>query len=179
MNPTLPPFVQELFDRGIDPLDDPRTAEWLLANPTALDPFATLRAELSRLPQQRPAHRRRPLPWLMAAAAGLALWAVVTYSRSVPAAGETARTTPARTAPTPQPDFATTGDVVFCRVVTTERAGLATRQHIEQFARSAGDDGGPALGERARIELSTTAALAGPSATWTITRIADERALLP
>jgi hypothetical protein len=44
MNRTLPPFLQELFDRGQDPLADAAARAWLEQHPEQLPAFASLRA---------------------------------------------------------------------------------------------------------------------------------------
>ncbi len=136
----MPPFLQTLFDRGIDPLDDPAARAWLDAHPDALESFALLRADLARLRAEVPpapdAVRRGSFigrPWLVAAVAAgaLLLWALP--GPSAPAKSSL-----------PRPDLAPPGYVVHSSVVTSIQddartfrdvveAGFATRQRRVSF----------------------------------------------
>lgn len=125
MNPTLPPFVQELLDRGVDPLDDPRTQEWLLAHPETLPSFAALRRTLAELPARaRPALPWRPVAWLSAAAAA------AMASFGLLAAGDGAADRPL-----PRPDFAASSSVVHSRAAVTEVEGTSSRHSAFVLAR--------------------------------------------
>lgn len=115
MNPAMPPFLQEPFDRGVDPLDDDATRAWLQQHPEQLQAFAALRATLREVadlpPQLRWPRWRRPL-WLLAGAAALL---VTTWFVLPP---------PAATV-LPQPLFAPRSCVVS--ITTTERIADDTR----------------------------------------------------
>lgn len=144
MNPTLPPFVQDLLDRGVDPIDDSRTQEWLREHPDALPAFAALRRALIELPvtlQAVPpqAVRRAPMPlrpivWLSASAAA----AIVTLA--VLATGQSDSSTPL-----PRPDFPATGGVVHCRAAATEIRGTSARSRVLVF-------GAPGIGTRRSMQ---------------------------
>lgn len=89
MNRALPAFLQELFDRGVDPLDDPRARAWLEQHPEQLPAFASLRAlvrEVRAVPPAMTWPRRRWPLWLMTGAAGvlaaIAVWWL--YASAVP-----------------------------------------------------------------------------------------------
>jgi len=168
VNPTLPPFVQELFDAGntgqsIDPIDDPATQSWLLEHPEALASFAALRQALHDMPAtRRPARPWRPIGWSVAAAAALAL---VLFSIET----ETAR-------PLPRPDFATTGGVVHCRATATEITGTSSRQSVFVIASTSS-------GRRARLGHRAQRYMSHPTPSWDTARTVKaetvEKALIP
>lgn len=71
----LPEFVQDQFDRGLDPLDDAEVRAWLEQHPEHLLAFASLRATLCT-PADLPLARSRPrwrLPLALAAGAAVLL----------------------------------------------------------------------------------------------------------
>ncbi|MBL8732261.1 MAG: hypothetical protein JNN13_07815 [Planctomycetes bacterium] len=115
MNPVLPPFLQESFDRGVDPLDDEATRVWLQQHPEHLQAFAALRATLREVadlpPQMRWPRRWRPL-WFLAGAAALLVAAWLAAS------------SPAVTV-LPRPLFAPRAAVLS--ITTTERIADGTR----------------------------------------------------
>jgi hypothetical protein len=89
MNMQLPPFVQDHFDRGLDPLCDATVRAWLEERPELLPAFAALRAALFAA-EDLPAdaalrHRRTPLA-LAAGVAALLLGGLVWWLASAPAA---------------------------------------------------------------------------------------------
>ncbi len=49
MTEPLPSFLNEVFDRGIDPIADPRVQAWLDAHPGSLEKFVGLWADLEGL----------------------------------------------------------------------------------------------------------------------------------
>ena len=100
MTRELPPFVQDLLDRRVDPLADAAARDWLLAHPECLPAFAALRADLAALcdlapkalcelaPLTRARRRRRLLPLgaftLALVALVCALWRTSAPDRDVP-----------------------------------------------------------------------------------------------
>lgn len=180
---TLPPCVHELLDRGVDPLTDHRTAQWLHAHPETLEAFAALRTaliEIQAMPTSRPRTSpwSRPLPWLAVAAAAAAA-ALLAFALR----GDVTTDSGAL----PRPQFATAGGVVSCRVATTERAGTRGRQSVVLFAgaRSGNRSGARStLARRDSRSLQTFSNLAGPVASaigtpWSRARITEVRVLRP
>lgn len=117
----LPPFVQDLLDRGHDPLADERSQQWLLAHPEALEAFAATRRVLGDLRTLPPIARpwRRAVPWVGVIAAA-AIAAAVLRGRS------DANAAPR---PLPRPDFAAM-TLVSCRVSTSEIGGGSARERV-------------------------------------------------
>ena len=145
MRSELPPFVQELFEEGRDPLADPRTDAWLLEHPEALAAFVELRATLQALPapnlptaQPAPSSPRSPIRWpigwpmLAAAAAAIVVFgsfAVFTSGAAMEPEEPTPPVVAAR-APLTRPDFPTTSRVVTCRTVATKTRGRTSHRRI-------------------------------------------------
>jgi len=125
MNPPLPPFLQELFDRGVDPLDDAAACAWLEQHPEQLRAFAGLRATLRGVahvsPQTAWPLRRGPsLPVAVAAGVLVAvLLGIVVWWPSIAAAPVPSSTV------LPQPSFAPRSCVLA--ITTTERIADDTR----------------------------------------------------
>jgi hypothetical protein len=121
MNPALPPLLQELFDRGVDPLDDATARAWLEQHPEHLRAFAALRATLREVAgvPPRTAWPLRRWPFLLVAGAAAVLLGVVAW-------WPTTATVPAP-APTvlPRPLFAPRSCVLS--ITTTERIADDTR----------------------------------------------------
>ncbi|MBZ0151929.1 MAG: hypothetical protein K8J09_10390 [Planctomycetes bacterium] len=136
MKPVLPPFLQESFDRGVDPLDDDATRVWLQQHPEHLHAFAALRAtlrEVAGLPPQRSwPGRWRPL-WFFAGAAALLVAAWLTGSSAAATV-------------LPRPLFAPRAAVLS--ITTTERIADGTRAFV--FARVQGT-----LSQKASATFST------------------------
>ena len=174
--PTLPPFVQDLLDRGLDPLDDARTREWLLEHPAALESFAALRASLGSLGERAtatpaPSASRRWLPGAAAAAALVLVTSAIAIGFWPPS--------PAAAPPSlPRPDFAATGKVVHCRVASTMRDGTRGRQDLVTYRR-APTGHRATLAPREHRSLRTFAILPGPSTPWSRACVTEERVLRP
>lgn len=171
MSPTLPPFVQELLDRRIDPLTDERSRHWLLEHPESLESFAALRqrlADAGGTPAVRATRAVRAR--LVAAAAVVFALGAVTVALLRPDA-------PAPS-PLPRPDFAADGGVVFCRVTTSERAGTRGNRRIFEFHGAHGA-AAPTLDRRSRSTLATFVHLPGPTTAWSVVRLTDSKAMLP
>lgn len=180
MTRALPPFLQDLLDRGQDPLADAAARDWLLAHPEALTAFAALRADLAALREQAPAvvspvagpptgvRRRRRLVPLGAfavacavAAAALALgapWRTPAQERAAPS--------PARTAPSPlpRPDFAASALVSCVRT----RTSVAGEDGAFAAVRSVGH------ATQLRREAFTTAAEPTRAVPWCVASVARE-----
>lgn len=127
MTVTLPPFLQELLDRGSDPLTDEQAQQWLLEHPDALEAFAATRSAMTALragPRVVPPWQRA-LPRLVAlTAAALALAALFTF-----ASAPSGSLPQPRTGPLPRPDFAPM-TLVAWRVTTSEVAGDSARERV-------------------------------------------------
>lgn len=129
MSPVLPPFLQDLFDRGQDPLDDPDALAWLERHAEHLRAFAALRAtlrEVSAVPPRTAWPRQRWPFLLVAGAAALLLSALWVFAAWWPA--DTADPAPALAPPStvlPRPLFAPRSCVLS--ISTTERIGDETR----------------------------------------------------
>ncbi|MCA8974277.1 MAG: hypothetical protein KDC98_06120 [Planctomycetes bacterium] len=197
---SMPAFVHELFDRGLDPLSDPRTERWLLDDPEALEAFAATRQTLRALsaPEMLPVVPAAPgqmqrSPWLVTAAAMAAAAVAVLIGCLIMRADPVATTAPLprtslprtslpRTS-LPRPDFATRGGVVYCRVATTRREGTRATQRVEVFRSPGGrtpyGSNPPGLDRRDRSTLSTYVHLPGPRTPWSVAQVTEERALLP
>lgn len=123
MTTDLPPFLHDLLDRRIDPLDDPAARAWLLAHPEALEPFAALQQRLARLPGPTPAPApiRPHWPWLVAASVAAAV-AVAAWLASGPS-----RPIDTADAALPRPEFAADG-VVAWAASTSELADARTNE---------------------------------------------------
>ena len=124
MSDPMPPWLQELLDRRIDPLDDPATRTWLEQHPENLEAFAALRAQLQQIetanaaaprPEATPRVRsrrvlRRPSVQVAAAACAITLVLLARWSMTPSLASSAAP-------PIPRPDFAAEQTFVRCRVV--------------------------------------------------------------
>ena len=180
MTRALPPFLQDLLDRGQDPLADAAARDWLLAHPEALTAFAALRADLAALREQAPAvvspvagpptgvRRRRRLVPLGAFAVACAV-AAATLALGAPwrtPAQERAAPSPARTAPSPlpRPDFAASALV---RCVRT-RTSVAGEDGAFAAVRSVGH------ATQLRREAFTTAAEPTRAVPWCVASVARE-----
>lgn len=123
----LPPFVHDLLDRRVDPLDDGAARAWLLAHPEALECFATLRAQLASLPHGPPravGRRRWPVPLVAGAVAAVA---AVAFAFCAPADAPT---------PLPRPELVADA-VVAWRATTREVGGVRSRKvTVEAACRS-------------------------------------------
>ena len=89
MNTQLPPFVQDQFDRGLDPLGDATVRAWLEEHSELLPAFAALRAALfaaEDLPAATALRRRRTPLAVAAGAAALLLGVLVWWLARAPAA---------------------------------------------------------------------------------------------
>jgi len=131
MNRTLPPFLQELFDRGIDPLEDAAARAWLEQHPDHLQAFASLRAllhEVGEVPPVMTWPRRRWPFWVAAGAAavlvGIAVFGL--YAAAVPGSGPGSGS-PLSTV-LPRPQFAPRAQVRSC--ATTESTVAGGRQFV-------------------------------------------------
>jgi len=144
----LPPFLQDLLDRGVDPLADAAARDWLLAHPECLPAFATLRADLAALGEMAPTaavptrvrRLRRSVPLgafaLALVALGLcAQWRTSAADRDAPS-------------PLPRPDFAAPALVRAVRTSTSvagthgafasvSSVGRATLLRREEFTTAA------------------------------------------
>ena len=148
MNPTLPPFLQELFDRGIDPLEDAAARAWLEQHPDQLPAFASLRALLHEVREVPPAMTWRRWPFQAAAGAaavlvGIGAWWPIAAAMRVSVPPPTAPPTTVM----PRPLFAARSCVRSS--ATTERIAERTREFA--FATVQGT-----VSRQASTTLSTT-----------------------
>ncbi|MCR9244790.1 MAG: hypothetical protein NXI31_07145 [bacterium] len=153
MTDAIPPFLQQLLDRGIDPLGDARAREWLLAHPEALPSFAALREALAAVAHAPVAGKPvagkpvagKPAPVAvdpvtnasrtsgpLLAAAGLIAAALLVASGLVFWSTNTATTKRDATdvAPLPRPNLPTAGRVIDHRVASSRLAGSTSERHV-------------------------------------------------
>src|SRR5262245_1236159 len=160
MTRELPPFLQALLDRGVDPLADATARDWLLAHPECLSAFASLRADLASL-RERAAPRRvlrlRRLVPLAACALGVVALAVCALWPRL-AAGSAASSA------LPRPDLASLSLVRCVRTSTAVAGDGGAFASVRSVGRAT----------QLRREAFTTAAAPTRAVPWCVASVARE-----